>query len=136
MDIQALKNELTSDPLTRGYAGMSDQEAADDLNAVYRTRQDERIDQADVYNSVDASEFQALAAGEKQEVWDIVHVGGALGLWVRPGDLARDRFITIFGAGSQTITDLQALITHDISRADELGLGKVSASDVGEARAA
>lgn len=31
-----LKTELTDDPLTRGYSGMSDQAAADDLNTAYR----------------------------------------------------------------------------------------------------
>jgi hypothetical protein len=33
MDLQALKAELTADPLGRGYSTMSDQEAADSLNA-------------------------------------------------------------------------------------------------------
>jgi hypothetical protein len=32
VDIGALASELTTDPLARGYAGMSDQAAADDLN--------------------------------------------------------------------------------------------------------
>lgn len=35
-NLVALKSELDTDPLTRGYSGMSDQEAADDLNAAYR----------------------------------------------------------------------------------------------------
>jgi hypothetical protein len=35
---ETLKIELLSDPLGRGYSGMSDQEAADDLNTAYRSR--------------------------------------------------------------------------------------------------
>ena len=35
-DIAALKIELDTDPLARGYAGMGDQAAADDINTVYR----------------------------------------------------------------------------------------------------
>lgn len=34
----SLKSEITADPLGRGYAGMTDQQVADDLNSVYRTR--------------------------------------------------------------------------------------------------
>ncbi len=36
MNIDTLKTELTDDPLARGYAGMDDQAAADDLNTAYR----------------------------------------------------------------------------------------------------
>lgn len=36
MDYVALINELTTDPLTRGYSGMTDAQAATDLNTVYR----------------------------------------------------------------------------------------------------
>jgi len=35
-DIDALSQELTNDPLGRGYSGMTDQQAADDLNTAYR----------------------------------------------------------------------------------------------------
>ena len=38
MDYPALKAEIEGDPLTRGYAAMTDQEIADDMNTVYRTR--------------------------------------------------------------------------------------------------
>ena len=36
-DIEALATELANDPLGRGYASMTDQEAANDLNTAYRT---------------------------------------------------------------------------------------------------
>lgn len=36
MSLQVLKDELTADPLGRGYSGMTDAEAADDLNTAYR----------------------------------------------------------------------------------------------------
>lgn len=133
MNIQKLKVELVSDPLGRGYAGMSDQEAADDLNTAYRQVQDERIDPATVYNNVDVSEFLALATAQRQEVWDIVHVGGVGGLWIRSGDTARERFVAIFGGASTTIANLLVVITHDVSRAVELGI-RVKPGLVAEAR--
>ena len=37
MDFVALKAELDNDPLTRGYSGMTDEQAAIDLNTEYRT---------------------------------------------------------------------------------------------------
>lgn len=133
MNIQKLKTELAADSLGRGYAGMSDQEAADDLNTAYRQIQDERIDPATVYNNVDVSEFLALAAAQRQEVWDIIHVGGAGGLWIRSGDTARERFVAIFGGTSTTIANLLVVITHDVSRAVELGI-RVKPGLVAEAR--
>lgn len=35
-DIQVIKTEIDTDPLTRGYAPMTDQQVADDLNTLYR----------------------------------------------------------------------------------------------------
>lgn len=133
MDYVVLREELLTDPLGRGYSAMSYAEAAADLNTVYRTRDVERLDQADVYNAVVPAEFMALSAGEQQEVWDIVHVGGSAGLWVRAGDMARSRFVAIFGAQSDTIQALAALLTEDISRAEELGLGTVRPDHVAKA---
>lgn len=135
MDYIILHDELTTDPLTRGYLAMSNAEAAADLNTAYRTRTLERLDQADVYNAVVPAEFTALSADEKREIWDIVQVGGINGIWVRPGDMARERFIALFGPGSNTIQALAALLMQDISRAQELSLGSVAPGDVMQARA-
>lgn len=135
MDYVILHDELTADPLTRGYSAMSDAEAAADLNTSYRTRTLQRLDQADVYNAVVPAEFTALSADGRREIWDIVQVGGASGLWVRPGDTARERFITLFGGQSDTIQALAALLTEDITRAQELGLGTVKPGHVAKARA-
>ena len=135
MDYVILHDELTADPLARGYSTMSDAQAAADLNTVYRTRTLEQLDQANVYNAVVPAEFVTLSADGKREVWDIVQVGGAGGLWVRPGDIARARFIALFGAESDTIQALAALLTEDISRAQELGLSTVKPGHVTKARA-
>ena len=35
-DLVALKAEIDTDPLTRGYAGMTDVQVSDDINTVYR----------------------------------------------------------------------------------------------------
>ena len=135
MDYAVLAAELGGDPLSRGYAAMTDAEAAADLNMLYRTRQSERADPADAYNVIDQSEWSALAAAQQQEIAAILQIGTALGHLVTPGSRVRQRFIAIFGAGSDTIAALLDLITVDISRAEELGLGAVKPGHVEKARA-
>jgi hypothetical protein len=131
-----LKDELDTDPLGRGYSGMSDSAAATDLNTVYRTRQIPRIPGADAYEQIDNAEFLALTASQQQEVWDIIHLTGeGEGIDVQSSSKARTRFVALFGGGSTTITDLLAAITENISRGVELGLGSVRESDVFKARA-
>lgn len=36
--LEILKGEINSDPLTRGYSGMNDAQITDDLNTAYRER--------------------------------------------------------------------------------------------------
>ena len=136
MNLQTLRTELNNDPLGRGYAGMTDEGAADDLNTVYRTRQKANLSGAEVYEQVDNTEFLALTAAEQAEVWDIVHLSGeGSGISITPGSKARTRFVALFGGGSATIVDILAYITEDISRGIELGIGIVTTGSVQKARA-
>ena len=132
MDLVVLADELSTDPLARGYAGMTDLEAANDLNTVYRTRELEMLDGGTVYDQVDNTEFTALDAAGQAEVWDIVHLGANIPVGV--GSKARDRFVALFGGGSDTITALQATLTENISRGVELGLGVIAEGHVTKAR--
>ena len=129
MDIDILKTELTSDPLTRGYSGMDDAAAAADLNTLYRKRNKERMSGSEILNEVVKSEFNALSAGDQQRMWDILHLGE-----VNPFGIEADMMIDIFGGGSSTISALQAARRDDISRGDELGIGLVKPGHVEEAR--
>jgi len=136
MDYQILRDELDSDPLVRGYAGMTDGGAANDLNTVYRTRQKPNLSGAEAYEQVDNAEFLALTADEQAEVWDIVHLSGeGSGISIASGSKARTRFIALFGGGSATIVDLLAYITENISRGVEIGIGTVTEGAVQKARA-
>lgn len=131
--LEILKNEITTDPLVRGYSGMTDAEIASDLNTVYRTRTRTTLTAAQVYEQIDVAEFQALADAQKVYVRDIIGLGGDID--VQAGSKARDVMLSIFGGGSQTITDLAAILVDNISRADELGLGVVTEGLVIEAKA-
>ena len=133
MNLVVLRDELATDPLERDYSTMSDAEAADDLNTVYRTRTLDTLSGGVVYDQVDDTEFLALTDTEQAEVWNIAHLGAEIR--VGPGSKARAQFISIFGVGSATISNLLDEITIDCSRAEELGLGMVKAGYVSKARA-
>ncbi len=130
VDIAALKVELTSDPLLRGYAGMSDGLAAASLNAVNRTKNRVSMTASEVYNAIDADEYTGLNAAQQQEVWNILHLGE-----INPFGLEAVRFTAIFGAGTATISALAVARKTDVSRAQKLGLGFVWPGEVAQARA-
>jgi hypothetical protein len=118
MTSQALHDEVVGDPLGRGYSGMTNQEVADDMNTVYRTRNRATMTASEVFNSIDKAEYNAIPVPEnKQMVWDILHLGD-----VNPFGLEADLFVDVFGGGSNTITALQAARVESISRATELGV--------------
>ena len=130
-DIAALKAELTSDPLIRGYVGMSDEAAAASLNVVDRVRDRASMSASEVFNAISPVEFEAIAEPKyQQEVWNILHLGE-----INPFGLEATRFSAIFGAGSVTITALKALRKTDVSRAVERDLGVVWPGEVAQARA-
>lgn len=125
-----LKNEITTDPLGRGYSGMTDLEIAADLKVVYRQRNREFMTGSEILNALDGPEYQALTDGQKDRVWQILHLGE-----VNPFGREADLMVTIFGAGSTTITTLAEARKEDISREAELGLPTIYARDVEAARA-
>jgi hypothetical protein len=131
IDFAALSTEIGTDPLGRGYSGMTDKQVADDLNTEYRTMPIETVRSADIFEAMDRTEFAALADAEKARIDRIL----ALGDGIRVGSSqARDELLDIFGAGTTTRANLTALQTQSISRARELGLVWVTEGDVATAR--
>ena len=67
-----LRDELLLDPLPepRGYAGMSDQEAADDGHLLIRDDPNPptSVPAAALWNAFDPTEYDALSAGDKAVV--------------------------------------------------------------------
>ena len=130
MDYVALKTELDTDPLTRGYAGMAAADAAIDMNTIYRTRQRDAMSGDEVFNATDATEFTGLTES-KQTLWVSFTSKDVLD----PYASANIDFVDfVFGGGSTTRSNLQALRVESVSRAVELGLGIVKTGDVEFAR--
>jgi len=133
MDYQALRTELDVDPLSRVYSGMTDGEAADDLNTAYRTDQLDRLEHTDISDAIDIGEWGVLSDEDQGKMSELLRIGG-VSLNVGAGSFARNRIANLFGGGSQTVANLLLLATVNISRAQELGFGRVSWKDINKAR--
>ena len=151
MDMTLLRAELTTDPLARGYAGMSDAAAAASLNA--RDRDAAQVSSDDVARYI-------LEEGRWPELEDLAAgTGGYSGATANQRKAARAalaiftnaRLPTIrlkrakvqamldlmVGAGALTAGDktaLNALADAKFTRAEELGLGVVTDGYVFKAR--
>ena len=126
----SLKDELINDPLVRGYAAMTDEEAAADLNTVYRTRNRTSMTGDELFQQTDSEEWSGLTEA-KQSQW-LAFCGRDS---IDPFASANVALVQdIFGFGAGTLIALNAARLESISRADELGLGEVKIGHVQEAR--
>lgn len=130
MDYKALKAQLATDPLARGYAAMTDAQTAADLNTAYRTRTLDRMNSADVFENINRTEFTALTAAQQARVDRIL----GLGEGILVNGKARQELIAVFGGSSSTVQALAAAVTVTISRATELGIPVLSSQMIGNAR--
>lgn len=131
MDITKLKAELVDDPLTRGYASMSDEAAANSLNdTIDRSLNRTSISPGEMQSAVVGSEFVALSAA-KQRGWLAI-----LSDSVDPNNAnIVAQIAEIWVGGTTTRANLIALKTETVSRGVELGLGNVKVGYVEQARA-
>lgn len=130
-DWAALKAELTDDPLTRGYAGMTDAQVLASLLTQNRSVARQTVRGAEIYNAIVPGEFQALSAAQQQFVRDVFSLGDEID--ARPSTNARNVLATIFD-NTTTLTNLAALLSQTISRAEELGLGELREHDIARVR--
>lgn len=133
MDYAVLREELTNDPLTRGYSGMSDAQAADSLNTKNRQRDPASVPSSLILTGMVPSEWAALTADQKQYLGYVFSLDQ---IDIRTGSQARVALLAMFAAGSQTRTNITNLLTNLVSRADELDLGDiVRPGDIASVRA-
>lgn len=131
-DFQILKTEIDTDPLTRGYSGMTDQQVANSMNAKNRDNW-VPLSSAQIFEAINRTEFAALNTQNISRVDRILGLGS--GIPTEPGSNARDELVAVFGAGSNTIIRLAALANQQRSRGEEIGWGEVRPGDVVQARA-
>lgn len=129
MSSKALRDELSNDPLNRGYGTMSDTEAAADLNSKYRSRTVTRLGGGEVFDLADPTGFDGLNSAQ-QNMWAYVCSIEP----VDPSGIVQTVAENLFGPNSTTVSNIQNAQTEAISRAQELGLGTVKGYDVAKAR--
>jgi len=133
MDYTKLKNELAAThPITGAY-NADDQLAADQLNEKNITRVRLSMSGAEVLLATDVAEYTALATPDLKDQWlsftSHDHINPEI------GGIAQQIVVDIFGGASVTVANLASLRDETISRAEELGLGKIIIGDVQNARA-
>lgn len=129
-NVDILKIELDTDPLGRGYAAMSYDDIIGSLRLKNRIINIEGTLPATVVaNVIDPAEFNTLTSLLEQRVWNILHLGE-----INPFGIEAAVFISVFGAGSTTIANLQALRRKTVSREEELGIAPLRLGEVQEAR--
>lgn len=135
--IAQLRAEIVSDPLGRGYVGMTDQQLTDSLNTVNRTLNRELLSGDEVFASTDAGEYAALPDGAGNNPDTKGHwLAFCARAEINPFSAANVAFVTnLFGAGSGTVLALNVLRTMPGSRLAELELPPATVGDVMQARA-
>jgi hypothetical protein len=131
IDYVALKAELDSDPDARGYIGMSDQAATDDLNLVRVVRIKSSVSGADAFKATVDTEFDLMAASDRMEWLAICAIDA---LEPQNNKPAASTVIRLFGGASETVAALQSLRQETVSRAVAIGLTPLVIGDVQNAR--
>ena len=126
--IDTLRDELTNDPETRGYAGMTDQQAFDSLTGTI-DRPAAEITGKEIFAAQNNTDYNGLTDAKKSQ-WIALTAHDS----IDPFGPAVQVAIDIWGGGSQTIADLNTLRNNYQSRAQELGLN-IKLAHVIEARA-
>lgn len=121
---EALRDELIGDPEGLGYP-VSDQGAADLINSLTtgRTRNRSSMSGDEIAQQADDVELDALDDGSANNTADVKSHWLALcgRETINPFAAANVHLVvSIFGAGSQTVINLQAARVEVISRAQEL----------------
>ena len=117
--------------LLPNYAGLSDAEICQALNAQTISYEVDTLATGQIYNCVNPTEFNALTADKKQLLRDILSLGE---VDVSAGTNARAVLLNLFPAGTATINALAAAVTKTTSLGNQNGIGNVSGQDVREAR--
>ena len=112
--VMELGEEKTADPLSRGYAGMTDQQFADSINDENITVERTTMSAGEIMEQIDGTEFSALTPALTTRVDRVLGLGAEI--FVGPGNNhnAVQELLAAFGVSSATITSLAAL--RDLSK--------------------
>lgn len=112
----ALRTELLTDPLARGYAGMTDEAAANDLNTPNRQPNRDTITAALLIGAIVKSEFDSLSAANKTYIQTVLNVSGEITITTQ----LRTDLSEVFGAATATRANIVSALKRFSSRCEEL----------------
>jgi hypothetical protein len=116
--VQDLKDEITNDPLVRGYAGMTNAQVAASLLTKNRASNRTYLSASEIFEAVDLAEYSALSAAEKGRVDVVLGLGDQI--FIGSTSKARAFLAGAFGANTATRTALLASAVTTISRSQEI----------------
>lgn len=125
MNLAALKTEIAD----AAYEGLDDVQIADKLNKPDKSVDRDTLTGGDIAAAISRTDYGNLQAADKQYVQMLV---AASNLPVTKN--LKDELRAMFADASETKKRIVALIKRTGSRAEELGLGSVTPSDVANAR--
>ena len=128
--VSDLQDERTDDPLTRSYSGMTNAQFLSSITAIDRPDPRTSMSAGEIFESVDAAEFNALTDPLKERVDRVLGLGAEIVVGPGNNHQAVQELITAFGGGSATIASLSALRDQLQSRAREIGLPEPILADV------
>ena len=132
--------ELAGDPEILGYSAppvdpFDEAAAAADMaiiNAVNRPVNVETLSGSQLFEAIDDTEWQALPADAKSDIQFVVSLGD--NIQIAPGTKARTMLARALASSPTSLGALGVLGTKNVSRAEELGLGKVTIGNIQLAR--
>ena len=128
--VSDLQDERTNDPLTRSYSGMANAQFLSSITAIDRPNPRTSMSAGEVFESVDAAEFDALSSALKARVDRVLGLGSDIVIGPGNDHQAVQELITAFGGGSNTLSALATFRDQKYSRAAEIGLPAPSLGDV------
>lgn len=132
MDYTALAAELTTGHPDTGPYDADAQLAADQINAENRSRIRASMTGAEIWLATVATDYAGLSDVKRSQWLSFCSITDHN---PEAGGLAQLFVIDMFGAASPTVAALGTQRNETVSRAVELGWGRVRAADIIEARA-
>jgi hypothetical protein len=132
--IDILINEISNDPLAKGYAGMTDEEITVSLNTIDRPDEDrDSLSSTEIFELINPTEYDNLTADQKDKLKVLLGLGTVK---VNTGSQGRTLLSNLFGPGTNTRTALINAATQFQARWKEIGFPReVVIGDVTIARA-
>ena len=139
--VAALGSELVNDPLGLGYTVHNQPDWQNEVNAAAdlalittenRPVDVETLSASQLFEAIDATEWTARTAEQKDDIRLVLGLGD--NIQISPGTKARNILQNALTGATNSLATLATLGSKNISRAEELELGRLRIGDIQLAR--